>query len=202
MLLETHCHTLKHSACSIISPVKLVQTIQGKHLHGIIITEHHYLWSEEELKELRIKSKVKDSFLLLSGQEVETEFGHVLVYGADKSIETVVSVSEIKKKHPQSALVFAHPYRDGKKVTSEELLNPLLDAVEIFTTKHTVSEINQGLGDWHKYKFTAVAGSDTHDEKVAGLYPTQFTSDNIKNISDVVKEIKAGRCKPCWGMER
>ena len=78
MLLEIHCHSSKHSPCSSISTLDLVRQARAKALQGIVITEHHYLWPDDELRALRTAAEVENHFLILAGQEVETDMGHLL----------------------------------------------------------------------------------------------------------------------------
>ncbi|MCX6339030.1 MAG: phosphotransferase [Candidatus Aureabacteria bacterium] len=195
MLLEIHGHSSKHSTCSSAPPLELVRQARAKALQGIIITEHHYLWSDEELLTLRREAEVENHFLILAGQEVETDVGHLLVYGASRSIEGGLPVAELRKRHPEAALVLAHPYRDGREVQPELLMGPCLDGVEIFSGNHSVRENCRGLRDWHRFKFTATGGTDIHAKRQGDLYPTQFDHP-VRDIGGVAAEIKAGRCRP------
>jgi len=195
MLLEIHCHTSKHSKCSQVDPVALVKQVVKKQLQGVIITDHHYLWPEEELLRLRREAEVNDSFLILTGQEVETDIGHVVVFGAGGSIEKPVSLDELRRAFPEAALVWAHPFRGGKVPSDKALCDGRLDAVEIFSSNHTPKENYLGLVMWHKHKFTAVSGTDTHARMTAGILPTQFDHP-VKDMAETVAEIKNGRCRP------
>ncbi|MFW6325077.1 MAG: phosphotransferase, partial [Desulfovibrionales bacterium] len=135
-------------------------------------------------------------FLVLSGQEVTTsDLGDVLVFGAGRSIQKGVSLAEIREKFPRTALVLAHPYRKKGSPSKEKLLHPLLDGVEIFSTNHSISESQHALEDWHKYKFTAIGGTDTHTLSSTGTYPTQFDHP-IGTMEQLVEEIRKGRCRP------
>lgn len=195
MLLELHAHTTSHSKCSQCDPVVLVKQIQNKKLQGLVITEHHYLWSEQEIAALRKQAGVDDSFLIFAGQEIETDFGHILVYGAKNTIEKRLSLNELKTQFPYAALILAHPFRNGNIPDKEKLLSPLIDAVEIFNSNHQIKENCLGLNLWHKYKFTAISGSDCHTQNTAGAYPTQIIHP-VTTIDELVKEIKASRCLP------
>lgn len=195
MLLEMHCHSSRYSACSRVAPVDLVRQVHAKELQGIILTEHHYIWSEEELIRLRRDAEVEDHFLMLAGQEVTTDIGDIIVYGARELFPAGTPIAEIRNRYPKAALILAHPYRNGREPKEEELKNPLLDAIEIFSSNHTIKENSLGLRDWHRYKFTAIAGTDTHGKGIAGAYPTQFDHP-VKTIDDVAREIRAGHCRP------
>ncbi len=179
-----------------MEPVDLIRQVVRRRLQGVVITEHHYLWKREEIQALRLEAEVGDDFLILSGQEVETDIGHVLVFGAKDTIKRGRHrLRELRRSFPAAALIWAHPFRSGNVPKEKELLNPMLDAVEIFSGNHNIKENCLGLSLWHKHKFTAIAGSDTHSEPLAGIFPTQFDHP-VENIEDVVREIKKGRCRP------
>jgi len=195
MLLEMHCHTSKYSKCSRIDPATLARQVKKKELQGVIITEHHYLWREDEISALRVEAELDESFLIMAGQEVETDIGHVLVFGADRTIGEEISLKDLRAGFPDACLAWAHPFRNGNCPDEKKLLNPMLDAVEIFSMNQTPKENYLGLKAWHKYKFTAISGSDAHDEGMAGVYPTQFDHP-VLNMQNLVAEIKKARCKP------
>lgn len=196
MLLEMHCHTAEHSECSSISACELVRQVYAKGLQGIVFTDHHFLWSEDALKRVRHVAEVPEHFLIFSGQEVSTaECGDVLVYGATKLFPPRTSLVDIRDEFPDAALVWAHPYRKGRRPTVAALRNAILDGIEIFNSNHTVLENSRALRDWHQQRFTAIGGTDTHGGSYAGLYPTIFDHP-VKSIFDLATEIRHGRCRP------
>lgn len=196
MLLEMHCHSKEHSRCSQVPAVELVQRVFAKGLQGIVLTDHHYLWSAEELHRLRRQAKVPEHFLIFSGQEVNTaEFGDVLVYGAEELFAKGSSLSMIRGSAPMAALVWAHPYRRGHRPTTGQLNHPLLDAVEVFNSNHSVRDNSRALQDWHRDRFTAIAGTDTHAGSYAGLYPTLFDHP-VATVAELAWELRKGRCRP------
>jgi len=195
MLLEMHCHTSRYSKCSQIDPASLLRQVKKKELQGVIITEHHYLWRDDEIKALRIEAELDENFLIMAGQEVETDIGHVLVFGSDRTIREEISLKDLRALFPGAGLVWAHPFRNGHIPERQKLLNPMLDAIEIFSMNQTLKENYFGLKAWHEYKFTAVSGSDAHAEDVAGLYPVQLDHP-VLTIQDFVTEIKKSRCRP------
>ncbi|MDP7422775.1 MAG: PHP domain-containing protein, partial [bacterium] len=152
MLIELHCHTDLHSGCSIIDPETLVRQAIKQGLQGVVITEHHYQWNTEDITRLRERAEVDNTFLILAGQEVETDIGHVLVYGADQSISDRIELNELRQRYPSAALVWAHPFRYGKNPDGKALLNPFLDGVEIFSMNHSTKENCRGLTSWHEHK--------------------------------------------------
>lgn len=196
MLLEMHCHSKEHSRCSVVSAVELVQRVFAKGLQGIVLTDHHYLWSENELHNLRRAAKVPEHFLIFSGQEVHTaELGDVLIYGAEELFGKGSSLAAIRASAPMAALVWAHPYRRGHRPKAELLNHPLLDAVEVFNSNHSVRDNSRALQDWHRERFTAIAGTDTHAGSYAGLYPTLFDHP-VATVAELALELRKGRCRP------
>jgi hypothetical protein len=192
-----HCHTAEHSACSHVSAVDLVRRASEVNLQAIVLTDHHYQWSEDELSDLRRRAGLPDTFLILAGQEVETcDFGHVLIYGAQATIPAMrISLLQIREQDPDAAIIWAHPYRDKAIPHPGRLQDPLLDGVEIFNSNYTVLESARALKDWHTYRFTATAATDTHGLSYVGAYPTVFDHP-FDSLEGMIEEIEAGRCRP------
>jgi 3',5'-nucleoside bisphosphate phosphatase len=196
MVLEMHSHTAEFSSCSHVAAVDLVRRACELGLQGIVLTDHHHLWPVEELLRLRRLAAVPDHFLILSGQEVTTfDVGDVLVYGADVTIRKGTPLPIIRARFPQAAIVWAHPYRDQQQPTPERLLNPLLDGVEIFNSNQTHLENTRGLRDWHRYRFTAIAGTDTHAVNYTGTFPTLFDHP-LASVTELAAELRRGGCRP------
>ncbi len=197
MLIDIHCHSSQHSDCSVISAEELVKKAVAKHLQGIAITDHHYLWSEKEIEELRGRTEVGEGFLIFAGQEVSTDFGHVVVFGALETIGEKEKLEFLKRKFPSAAFILAHPFRNGRIPQKEVLLSPLIDAVEIFSMNQTTSENFMGLKFYHKYKFVAVSASDAHSYEMAAMFPTQFDHP-VRNVAELAEEIKRARVRPFY----
>lgn len=197
MIVEMHCHTAEHSRCSHVAAVDLVRRAHEVGIQTIILTDHHYQWSEEELADLRRQVGLSEGITILAGQEVETyDFGHVLVYGARTTIPAMrISLAQVREDCPEGAILWAHPYRDKAIPDPAKLLDPLLDGIEIFNSNYTVLEAARALKDWHTYKFTATAGTDTHGLSYVGAYPTLFDHP-FDSIDGLIEEIEAGRCRP------
>jgi hypothetical protein len=49
-----------------------------------------------------------------------------------------MSMAELKRKVPHTAVVWAHPYRNNQDLPEEEdLLNPLFDGIEILSSNYS-----------------------------------------------------------------
>ncbi len=194
-LIEIHCHTKEHSPCSEIYAKDLIARAIDKRLNGVVLTDHHYLWGEDELQELREVTGCRDDFVVLSGQEVTTrDFDDVLVYGATECFPYGASLNHIRSQSPEAAIVWAHPYRGIKRPGPDKLFAPELDAVEIFNRNHRLSQNIYAYKEWQNWGFVATAGTDVHDENI-GVFPCAF-DDEIRSISGLSLAIKNGRCRP------
>ena len=71
MIVETHCHTSEHSRCSHVAAVDLVRRACEAGIQTIVLTDHHYQWSEEELADLRRRAQLPEICRILAGQEVD-----------------------------------------------------------------------------------------------------------------------------------
>ncbi|MFW5774678.1 MAG: PHP domain-containing protein [Chitinivibrionales bacterium] len=195
MLLDMHCHTYPKSMCSRILPVALVRRAVKAGLDGLVITEHHSLWSPEDLDGLRKKAVVPKSFVLLSAQEVETELGHVLVYGAGHTISRKTTLDRIKTLFPDAFLVWAHPWRDGRIPSPEQLQHPQLDGIEILNGNQSIVENYRGVSAWHTYRFKAIGGSDIHSKKRVATFPTLFDHP-VTDLQSLVGQLHEGCARP------
>jgi 3',5'-nucleoside bisphosphate phosphatase len=157
-----------------------------------VITEHGYLWTDEQLAALRREAEVGEHFVLLAGQEVPTDFGHVLVLGADRSLAGCHALAKLRSAWPHAVLIWSHPYREGRP--REDQLERF-DGVEIVSGAHTRLAHYRALGDWHRLKFVATAGSDAHTAETVGRYPTRLDHP-VATLSQLCAELRAGRVRP------
>lgn len=195
MILEIHCHTQEHSPCSEISAGDLISRAIDAGLQGVVLTDHHYQWSDEELQNLLQESDIPAGFVLLTGQEVTTcDFDDVLVYGAEQTFPFGVSLSHIRSHAPEAAIVWAHPYRGIKRPGPGQLFDSCFDAIEIFNRNHRPEQNVFAFEEWRKWGFVATSGTDVHDQTI-GVFPCQFDG-TIERIEDIVSAIKNNGCRP------
>ena len=53
MKFDLHMHTTRHSPDSVMDPLDLVRRAREIGLDGVVITEHDWLWTPEEVDELQ-----------------------------------------------------------------------------------------------------------------------------------------------------
>jgi predicted metal-dependent phosphoesterase TrpH len=109
LLIDLHCHTKVHSACSALTPDALVRAAQNRALDGVCITEHDAVWPLDDV--IRLGGDL--GFVVLRGMEVTTEVGHVLVYGLERHDPAMATLDELRRMaRAEGALIYlAHPAR-------------------------------------------------------------------------------------------
>tara|TARA_B100000029_G_C17301859_1_gene860984 strand:- start:145 stop:789 length:645 start_codon:yes stop_codon:yes gene_type:complete len=208
LIIDLHNHTYPKSDDSFISPDELVIKAKDIGLDGICLTEHDSFWTHDDIRFL----SWKHDFLILPGVELNTDAGHVLAFGLDEYVfgmhkpEFLVDV--VTKRG--GALVAAHPYRrrfleEPGHVPQERqrMMDSALE--ETFLHKCNAIESANGRGSILENEFSedlarmlqkpTTGGSDAHRTDQVGTVATRF-QNNIKSISDLVREIRSGNFEP------
>lgn len=196
MIIDLHNHTNRYSSCSVLTPEKLAYLTVKRGLDAVAITEHNYCWEKGEIENLKEKSGLKSIF---RGQEVDTDIGHVLVYGFYESVSYLINYLKlIDRVHNAGGVaVFAHPFRWGQFKTSPdkeiEKIFKSFDAVEIYNSNLNIQEIIRGEEFIKKNKkIPFISGSDSHAPNMVGRFPVCF-ADNIETEEELVRAIKRHR---------
>jgi predicted metal-dependent phosphoesterase TrpH len=176
MKFDLHLHTTRHSPDSRMDPFALVRRAVELKLDGVVITEHDWLWTEEELAELR---DATPGLIVLSGIEVTCREGHFLTYGVRDpfALPHGIRVAELcREVHRQGgAVVAAHPFRWGQrfdKILQKE--KPELDGLELRTSNMDEDCRRRAAAIQRDYHLTGLGSSDAHDEAVLGFCYTEF----------------------------
>jgi len=200
MFIDIHIHTTRHSTCSVLNPERLVDRALEIGLNGIVITEHNYLWSGDEITNLQARVP-REKLLILRGQELDTQAGHVLVYGYPERLPPDMLLADLKKMvHEVSgALVVAHPFRwgtlDNMSFDVQAHLLKKFDAIEVFNGNCTFDEALRVQDVAKRMGINTVGGSDAHSLDMLGRYSTRFY-EKIENEIDLARAILAGKCAP------
>ena len=167
MRIDLHVHTQKYSPCSSILPREIIDTALKMGLQGAVITEHNKIWPKEEQEELR-KHAASRGFLILFGRELDTEKGHVLVFGFDQALPRSISFGEIKKTVQEAggAIVLAHPFRwrhqSGWNVEEHKSVFEQFDGIEAVNGKCGTSENRRAGKIAESLGLPVTGGSDAH----------------------------------------
>ncbi len=197
MKFDLHMHTTRHSPDSQMDPLTLVRRARQLGLDGIVITEHDWLWTEDELAELR---RAEPGLVVLAGVEVSAREGHFLAYGVRDpfAVPRGIGVAELcREVHRQGgAVVAAHPFRWGQRF--DEILareQPELDGLELMTNNMDADCRRRAAAVRNGRKLAGLGSSDAHSEDVLGICYTEFPGP-ITAMPDLVRAIRAGQSTP------
>ncbi len=207
LLIDLHSHTYPKSDDSFVSADELVDAARQCGMDGICLTEHDDFWPTDAARELTRRHGI----LVLPGSEINTDAGHVLVFGLQQykfGMHKPAFLREEADRHG-AVLIAAHPYRrrfladpgEDPAVRSEmmeralddEMLR-LFDAVESHNGRGKESEnrfaddLRQGLS------LPGTGGSDTHYLRQMGTAATLFER-RIASVEELIAELKAGRMR-------
>lgn len=208
MLIDLHTHTYPKSDDSFVSVDDLIDRAKSLGLDGICLTEHDAFWSAEEVTAL----SRRHDFLVLSGSEINTDAGHILVFGLCQYVFGLHKPPFLRQMVNQSrgVMIAAHPYR--RRYLSEPGKNPearaemlhraiaddfflMCDAIEGQNGRGLADENDFSRDVAATFGLKSTAGSDAHRVEQLGSVATRFERP-IKNLADLIGEIKAGRFAP------
>ena len=92
MILDLHAHSIK-SDDGRAKVANYCQWIKAKNIpiNGFVLTEHRQFDNESDYSDLA----EKHGLIILKGAEVETEYGHVLVFGVTPGLQQEFDFSNI-----------------------------------------------------------------------------------------------------------
>jgi predicted metal-dependent phosphoesterase TrpH len=204
MLIDLHTHTRPLSWDSFLSPDDLIELSRERGLDGICLTEHDFFWDPEEVFELG----KKHNYPVFPGIEINTEDGHMLVFGLRKYVYGMHRAAELAQ-HVEGAggvMIAAHPYRrqmPWNAKSEQEWREALERASRLPAYKHcdALERIN-GRGTEKENNFSAqlcdlmqmpgTGGTDSHQRSDIGKCATRFERD-IRTLDELIQELKAGR---------
>ena len=199
MILDLHTHSIK-SDDGRAKVNNYCQWIKTKNvpIDGFVLTEHRQFDFESDYSELAADYGIT----ILKGAEVETEYGHVLVYGVNEALYQEFDFSEIglelemviEKCNEHGAVAApCHPGRPrvGMSAHLEEHGVPKgVRIVEIFNggsrgdEDRIVADMAQELG------YVGIGGSDSHIVSHIGRCATRFKNP-ITSEAELVEALKA-----------
>lgn len=199
LLLDTHLHTQRHSSCSQIDEYELVRRAVQAGLDGLVITEHHYQWSDAELDALARVSG-EPGFILLAGFEYTSACGDILIYGLRPEHVTQFEPGgdperAVDRVHTLGGVcVAAHPTRGGLGF-DERIAHMALDGIEVQSVNLAPHEQRLAHGLAEQLGIRPTAGSDAHRIYDVGACCTEFDAV-IQGMADFCDAIRAGRFRP------
>ena len=205
MLIDLHTHTYPSSDDSFVGIDDLIERAKGLGLDGMCLTDHDFFWSMDRVRDLSRKHQ----FLLLPGSEINTDMGHVIVFGLERYIFGLHKPDFLWKEigRRQGVAIAAHPYR--RRFLEDPGRDPVIRAEMLerasqdpfFQCCAAIEGIN-GRGTDVQNSFSQdlcqmlgipmTGGSDAHRAEQMGTAATRFGRD-ISGLDDLIEELTSGR---------
>ncbi|MDP7575374.1 MAG: PHP domain-containing protein [Pseudomonadales bacterium] len=200
MLLDLHTHSIK-SDDGRAKVENYCQWIRAKRIpiDGFVLTEHRQFDIESDYSALAEEF----GLTILKGSEVETEYGHVLVFGVTEELTRAFNfasinlplemVLEVSAGHGAVAAP-CHPGRPrvGMFAHTNTLGIPKgVEIVEIYNGGSRDQEDQIAMDNAERLGYRGIGGSDSHIVSHVGRCATRF-EDSVKNMDDLVALLKAG----------
>lgn len=200
MLLDLHTHSIK-SDDGRAKVENYCQWIKAKSIpiEGFVLTEHRQFDDESDYSDLAEKF----GLTILKASEVETEYGHVLVYGVTPELQERFDFSNthlklenvIQESEAHGAIaVPCHPGRPrvGMFAHTDALGIPEgVTIVEIYNGGSRDQEDQIAIDNAASLGYRGIGGSDSHIVSHIGRCATRFEKP-ITDMDDLVAALKAG----------
>ncbi len=206
MILDLHLHSelSDDSRAPVEAYLKILQRKRDERpLDGIVLTEHRQFDPVRDYRALEDRY----GFLILTAAEIETDYGHVLVYGVNEAILARFDFRDVRL--PAQKLVTevdrlggvalpCHPGRPTVGLCAHYETKPPLDgviAVEALNGGSRKGEDDRVAELIQHFGYHAYGGSDSHLVSFVGVCATEF-DDEIRTMEDLVRALKGGRYRP------
>ena len=208
MLIDLHTHSYPNSDDSFMSVDELIEGSKSLGLDGICLTDHDVFWTGEQISDL----SSKHDFLVIPGCEINTEAGHVLVFGLTQYQFGMHRPEFLQASvdKAEGVMIAAHPYRrrfleepaERPGVREEMLERARSD--EFFQMCQGIEALNgRGLAIQNEFSLelgrllssNMTAGSDAHKVEQIGTVATEFNGQ-VSCLKDLIRELREGRYHP------
>jgi predicted metal-dependent phosphoesterase TrpH len=206
MILDLHLHSDRSddSRAPVEAYLKLLQRKRDERpLDGIVLTEHRQFDTRRDFRDLEDRY----GFLILNAAEIETDYGHVLVYGVNDDILARFDFTDVRLPAQEviteiqrlgGVALPCHPGRPTVGMCAHyEARGPLegVIAVEVLNGGSKRGEDDRVRDLMRQYGYAGFGGSDSHLVSFVGICATEFDGE-IRTMDDLVRELRAGRCRP------
>jgi predicted metal-dependent phosphoesterase TrpH len=206
MILDLHLHSDRSddSRAPVEAYLKLLQRKREERpLDGIVLTEHRQFDPRRDFRDLEDRY----GFLILNAAEIETDYGHVLVFGVNDDIMARFDFTDVRLPAQDvireverlgGVALPCHPGRPTVGMCAHyESRGPLdgVIAVEALNGGSKKGEDDRVRELMRQHGYAGFGGSDSHLVSFVGICATEFDAQ-IRTIDDLVRELRAGRCRP------
>ncbi len=210
MFLDLHSHSVSSddSRATVEQYVKWVHVLRSKRgytLDGFVLTEHRKFDFDKDYSQLAAEYDV----LIMKASELDTRYGHVLVYGVTEGLAKDIDLSDVKMdarelmkaaRHHGAIAVPAHPGRFGIGLVD------YMEQGETFPDLQIVERVNGGsrAGEneradvlCREHNYLGTGGSDAHLASHLGSCVTSFPTE-VRNERQLVEALLTGDFSPVW----
>lgn len=205
MILDLHLHSERSddSRAPVEAYLKLLQRKRAERpLDGIVLTEHRQFELGRDFRDLEDRY----GLLILNAAEVETEYGHMLVYGVNADILARFDFTNVRLPAQEvisevwrlgGVALPCHPGRPTVGLCAHLESKPPLEgivAVEALNGGSRKGEDDRVADAMAQHGWAGYGGSDAHLVSFVGIVATEFDAE-IREMDDLVRELRAGRCR-------
>jgi len=201
MILDLHSHSVA-SDDGRAKVENYCQWIQRKELpiDGFVLTEHRQFDGASDYRALEDRFGI----LILKASEVETEYGHVLVFGVNDDLRAAFDFTRVDlplatvladAKRCGAVAVPCHPGRPKVGLCAHwGVLGPVegVHTVETLNGGSREGENEQALEYAARYDWKRIGGSDAHIVSHIGRCATRFEGE-IRDTEGLVTALGEGR---------
>jgi predicted metal-dependent phosphoesterase TrpH len=203
LIIDLHTHTLVGSDDSYLDIDELVERAKKTGLDGVCVTDHEWFWEQSTIERFRREL----DFLILPGIEMNTEDGHLLVFGLERYVFGMHHTDFLKKELDAAGgvMILAHPYRRnmyyGEEIEesverySKRHVFDLVDIIETHNGRATEKQSHFSHLLSQRLNLKGTGGSDAHQLSDIPSCATSFER-HISSVRELILELKAGRFRP------
>jgi predicted metal-dependent phosphoesterase TrpH len=206
VILDLHLHSelSDDSRAPVEAYLKvLLRKRAERPLDGIVLTEHRQFDLTRDYHELEDRY----GLLILNAAEIETDYGHMLVYGVNADILARFDFQNVRLPAQEVVTEIdrlggialpCHPGRPTVGLYGHYGTKPALEgviAVEALNGGSKRGEDARVQELIREQGYAAFGGSDSHLVTFVGLCATEFEGD-VRSMADLVRELKGRRYRP------
>jgi hypothetical protein len=198
--LHLHSEASDDSRAPVEAYLKILARKRAERpLDGFVLTEHRKFDPHADYRALEDKYGLR----ILRGAEVETEYGHILIFGVNADILRRFDFADVRLPAQEVITEVArmggiatpcHPGRVNVGLCAHYETKPPLEgviAVEALNGGSKAAENERVKDLMSRYGYHGFGGSDSHLVSFIGVCATEF-DDDIADEEDLVAALKRG----------
>jgi predicted metal-dependent phosphoesterase TrpH len=200
MILDLHNHSVRSDdgKARVENYCQWIRR-RGLPLDGFVLTEHRQFDAESDYRALEDES----GLLILKGSEVETDYGHVLVFGVNDDLQAAFDFARVDLPLERvlrdcercgAVAVPCHPGRPNVGLFAHYASRGPVPGVRIVETLNGGSRAGENelsLAEAGRHGYRGIGGSDAHIVSHIGRCATRFESP-LRDIEGVVAALRVG----------